>query len=150
AHGVWKIGRVLTGTARRDGTYDQLRTRMEHGCELRPCGVRRVGSTAPSLEVHRCVPRFQARRVNCRGAVVIVSDQAAGASAVTASSQQLFKPPFSSSFCSTCHSVEWSGTLASPKAFCNSAHSLTIATIPRKSVRKNFRRTNRANNWARV
>jgi hypothetical protein len=146
ADGVWKVGRVLTGTARRDGTYDQLGSRVKHSCELRPRGVRRLGSTAPSLEVHRCVPRFQARRVNCRGAVVIVSDQTAGASALTASSQQLFKPPFSSSFCSMCHSVEWSGTLASPKVVCNSAHSLTIVTIPRKSVRKNFRRTKRANN----
>lgn len=145
AHSFGKVGRVLTRTTCRDGTYDQMRTGMKYGREFRPCGVRRVGSTTSALKMHRCMPGFQACRVNCRRAVV-VRDQAAGASPVTASGQQLFKPPFSSSFCSTCHSVEWSGTLASPKIVCNSPHSLTIVTIPRKSVRKNFRRTKRANN----
>ncbi len=104
--GVWKVGRVLTRTARRDGTYDQLRIRVKHSRELRPCGVRRLGSTAPPLEVHRRMSRFQASRVNCRSAVTIVGNQTTGASAVAASGQQLFKPPFSRSFCSTCHSVE--------------------------------------------
>ena len=85
--GVWKVGRVLTRTARRDGTYDQLRIRVKHSRELRPCGVRRLGSTAPPLEVHRRVPRFQASRVNCRGAVAIVGNQTTGASAVAASGQ---------------------------------------------------------------
>lgn len=85
--GVWKVGRVLTRTARRDGTYDQLRIRVKHSRELRPCGVRRLGSTAPPLEVHRRVPRFQASRVNCCGAVAIVGNQTAGASAVAASGQ---------------------------------------------------------------
>jgi hypothetical protein len=104
--GVWKVGRVLTRTARRDGTYDQLRICVKHSRELRPGGVRRLGSTASPLEVHRGVPRFQASRVNCCGAVAIIGNQTAGASTVAASGQKLFKPPFSRSFCSTCQSVE--------------------------------------------
>lgn len=85
--GVWKVGRVLTWTARRDGPYDQLRIRVKHSRELRPCGVRRLGSAASPLEVHRRMSCFQASRVNCRRAVAVVGNQTAGASAVAASGQ---------------------------------------------------------------
>ena len=126
-----EVGRVLTGAARGDGAHDQLRGRVKYRRELRPRRMHRFGSAAPPLEVHRGVPRLQARRINCRGAVRIVNDQIACPSAIAASGQQFCKPPFSRSFCSTCQRVEWSGTLASPSVSCSSDHSLTIATTPR-------------------
>src|SRR5690606_6859680 len=123
-YGGGEVGRVLARAARRDGADDQLRGRVKDGGELRPRRVRRLSPTAAALKVHRRMPRFQARRIN-GGRRVLAVDQAGGASAVAASSQQFGKPPFSRSFRSTCQSVEWSGILASPSVPCSSAHSRT-------------------------
>jgi len=100
-----EFGRVLTGAARGDGADNQLRSGMKHGREFRPGGVCGCDPATPSLEMHRRVPRFQARRIDrCRS--VVVGNQTGCASAIAASGQQLCKPPFSRSFCSTYHSVE--------------------------------------------
>jgi hypothetical protein len=101
-----EVGRVLTGATRGDGAHDQLRGRVKYRRELRPRRVHRFRSAAPTLEVHRRVPRLQARRINRRGAVCIIDDQTACPSAIAASGQQCCKPPFSRSFCSTCQRVE--------------------------------------------
>ena len=131
SHCGGKVGRILAGTPRGHGADDQVRSGMKYRRELRPGSMHGLRGAAATLKVHRGVTCLQTGRIDRRGAVSVVDDQTAAASAVTTRGQQFRKPPFSRSFCSTYHSVEWSGILVSPKMACSSAHSSTIDTMPR-------------------
>ena len=102
-----KVGRVLTGPLSGNCSDDQLRRCVKDCSQLRPRCVsdRRVAPTT-SLKVDRGMTRFQTGGVDRCGVAGVVDDQAASTSAVAAASEKLFEPPFSRSFCSTCHSVE--------------------------------------------
>jgi hypothetical protein len=105
-HGRDEIRRVLAWAKTGNGPDDQLRSSVENSGQLGPRRVLRITRPELALKVDRDMPCFQAGGVDCRRIAGIIDDQAASPSTVTASCEKSLEPPFSRSFCSTCHNVE--------------------------------------------
>jgi len=106
SHGRDKSRGILAWTKTDNGSYDQLGCRVKNSGQLGPRRLCRIARETSALEVDRDVPRFQAGGVDRRRIAGIIGDQAASPSTVATSCQQSLEPPFSRSFCSTCHNVE--------------------------------------------
>jgi len=101
-----EIGRVLTWSQPRNGSRNQLGSRVKHSGQFRPGRMgHRAVKTFPSI-VKGNVPSLQSGCINRRRIAGIVRDQATIASTVAASRKESLESPFSRSFCSTCQSVE--------------------------------------------
>ena len=98
--------RVLGRTLSRNDSDNQLASGVKDGGQLWPRSVCYFTATTPSQKVLRCMPSLQPCGINRRSTVSIVSDQPTDPTAVAASREKSFEPPFSRSFCSTCQSVE--------------------------------------------
>ena len=96
----------LTRPSARDHTANQVGGRVKHRRELGPRRMQSLLQAHATLEVHRCVPRLQTRRVDGDGAIARRFDQAEAPSAIEARRQQPSKSPLFISFCSAYHSVE--------------------------------------------
>lgn len=105
-HGRDEIRGVLAWAKTGNGSDDQLRSGVENSGQLRPRRVLRITSPELALKVDRDMPCFQAGGVDRRRVAGIIDDQAASPSTVTTSCEKSLEPPFSRSFCSTCHNVE--------------------------------------------
>ena len=98
--------RILARATSRNRSGNQLRGGVKHGGQFGPSSMRPRATATASLKVSRGVPGLQSSGIDRRGVARIVGDQPAGSSPVTTSRQKSFKPLFSRSLCSACHSVE--------------------------------------------
>lgn len=105
-HGRDEIRGVLAWTKTGNGSYDQLRRSVENSGQLGPRRVLRITRPELALKVDRDMSCFQAGGVDRRRIAGIIGDQTASPSTVAASREKSLEPPFSRSFCSTCHNVE--------------------------------------------